>query len=337
MPDPIIVQDALAYRAALLRREAAQAADMTQRWRQAERRLLQDIEALLDDVARQQAAGVVFGRNSEAYFRLERYRDLLRQVRVEIDRFNGYAQGEIEEGVGWHARAGVENSTAMLQGIVASDTALAAQFNRLNVGAAESIAAVLRPGAPIEELLRTSWGDSSVAMSEALFNGVALGWNPRKTARAMADGLTGALQRALRIARTEQMRAYRTATLENYRQSGIVRGWKRIAAKSRRTCLACLLADGQFYPLDEAPDMHVNCRCVMIPALEGRDSPTWTNGQQWFLSQSEEVQRGIMGDAAWEAWRDGQVTLDALTERVEHPIYGGSVQTKSLKRALGEN
>jgi SPP1 gp7 family putative phage head morphogenesis protein len=336
MPDPQIVRDALDYRAALLRRESAQMTEMTLRWTQAERRLMQDINALLDEVAQRQAEGIVFGRTSDAYLRLERYRTLLEQTRREIAAFNDYAQSEIESGVDWHYGAGTRHAYNTLDALTVGDPMLRAQFDRLGVNAAQSIAGVLQPGAPIGQLLEDAWGDAAVRMSEALFNGVALGWNPRKTARAMADGMEGALQRALRIARTEQLRAYRTSSLDTYRQSGLVRGWKRLSAKSTRTCIACLLADGRYYDIDESFDSHVQCRCTLTPCLKNRPDPTWRTGREWFNSQKDEVQQRILGIAAWQAWQNGEIALDDLTETVHHPIYGASVQTKSLRRALGE-
>jgi SPP1 gp7 family putative phage head morphogenesis protein len=175
-------------------------------------------------------------------------------------------------------------------------------------------------------------------MTEALINGVALGWNPRKTARAMREGLqAGALQRSLVIARTEQLRAYRTATLETYRQSGVVVGYKRLAAKSARTCIACLMADGTFYPLEESFEEHPNGRCTLVPVVKGRPAPEWETGRTWFERQPADVQRGILGPAAFEAWQAGAIRLEDLVERHEHPVWGGSLGQRSLRSLLGAN
>lgn len=185
-------------------------------------------------------------------------------------------------------------------------------------------------------LLRQAWPGSMVRMTEALANGVALGWNPRKTERAMREAGRSVLQRALLIARTEQLRAYRTASLANYRASGVLSGYRRLAAKSARSCLACLLADGEFFTLEVAFEEHVAGRCTMVPVLASGEAPEWETGRDWFGRQPEATQRRVMGPAAFEAWRAGVVGLDELVERHEHPMWGGSLQVRSLKRAIGE-
>jgi len=174
-------------------------------------------------------------------------------------------------------------------------------------------------------------------MTDALINGVALGWNPRKTARAMNAALQNTvLNRALLIARTEQLRAHRMATQENYQQNGVTQ-YMRVASKSGRTCIACLVADGTIYEVDHIFDAHPNCRCTMIPHIAGREIPRFTKGRDWLESQSPAVQQRIMGKAAHAAWKDGAITLDDMVARHEHPVWGGSLQKRSLRSILGDD
>lgn len=333
MPDPVVVQQALAFRDALLRGEAVQMRMMAEAWRQVERNLEQSIADVLAEIARREAAGESFGRGMGPYVRLDRYQSLLRQVRVELAGFSDVAESTIVNGMFDTAALGVQHS-AVQTALALGNPDLALQFNRLNRAAVENIVAVLQQNAPVGSLLRQAWPNAFAGMVEALINGVALGWNPRKTERAMREAGRRVLQRALLIARTEQLRAYRTASLENYRASGVVKGYKRLASKSSRTCLACLLADGDFYTLDQSFDAHPNCRCTLIPVLFNGVAPQWETGRTWFERQSEAMQRGIMGDSAWEAWRAGDVRLTDLVERHEHPVWGGSLQVRSLSRAL---
>lgn len=335
MPDPIIVQRALAFRAALLREEGAQMQAMTARWLVVERNLEESIQSVLAEIERRQAAGERWGRHTGPYARLERFQALLRQVRQELARFTADAERTIQAGMGEYAALGVEQSAAQTA-LALGDPELAGQFHRLSAPAVENIVAVLQHDAPVGELLRGAWPEGVVRMTDALANGVALGWNPRKTERAMRVAGRSVLQRALLIARTEQLRAHRTASLENYRASGVVAGYKRLAAKGARTCLACLLADGQFYELGESFDAHPACRCTLIPVLRDVDAPQWESGRDWFGRQPEATQRSMMGPAAYDAWRSGAVTLDDLVERHEHPVWGGSLQVRSLRKAIGE-
>ena len=335
MADPAVVQRALAFRAALLRQEAAQQQVMAARWRQVERNLEESIRAVLAEIERRQAAGEVFGRHTGPYTRLERYQALLRRVRQELARFTGQVERTVAAGMVEQGLLGVEHSAA-LTAVTLGQPELAGQFNRINRGAVESMVAVLEEEAPVGALLRQAWPGSMVRMTEALANGVALGWNPRKTERAMREAGRSVLQRALLIARTEQLRAYRTASLANYRASGVLSGYRRLAAKSARTCLACLLADGKFFTLDVAFEEHPAGRCTMVPVLASGEAPAWETGRDWFGRQPEATQRRVMGPAAFEAWRAGAVGLDDLVERHEHSVWGGALVVRSLKKAIGE-
>lgn len=335
MPDPIIVQRMNAYRAALLRGETAQVQDMTARWLTVEHNLEQSIQATLTEIAQRQAAGESFGRDQGPYVRLDRYRALLNQVHSELGKYGAYTEQQVRQGIASHVALGVEHSTAALDLLAGSDGGVLAQFNRLSIPAIENMAAALQADAPLGQLLADAWPDAAVRLTDALISGTALGWNPRKTARAMREGLRAALQRCLTIARTEQLRAYRTASLENYRQSKVVRAYKRLAAKSARTCIACLIADGQVYRLDQSFDEHPRGRCTLVPVLIGRPEPVWETGRTWFERQPAAVQRQLLGPAAYDAWQGGAIQLEDLVERHEHPVWGGALQVRSLRNLLG--
>jgi hypothetical protein len=93
------------------------------------------------------------------------------------------------------------------------------------------------------------------------------------------------------IARTEALRASNSATVEAYRQSGVVSGKEWLAERDDRTCDFCLDMDGKVVDLDEnyfnqgdeltvegqtmtvdyadvgEPPLHADCRCTEIPVL----------------------------------------------------------------------
>ena len=75
-------------------------------------------------------------------------------------------------------------------------------------------------------------------LGRTLIVGTAQGWNPRKTAARMKGDLAGGLQKALTIARSEQMRVYREATRAQYERSGVVSGQRRLSAHDDRVCPA---------------------------------------------------------------------------------------------------
>lgn len=336
MPDSAVITQTNAFRAALLRNEAAQMRAMARRWATVERALQDGIADTLRQIDDLRFGGRQFGRNPDPYLQLDRYRALLAQTRRELARYAEYAETEIRQGIEDNARAGVSQSTTQIEIMADGDPAVLGNFNRMSVPAVENMTALLQERAPVGRLLREAFPDAAVRMTDALITGTALGWNPRKTAAAMVEGLqAGALQRALVIARTEQLRALRTAQVEGYRQSNVVTQWMRIASKSARTCLACLVADGTIYELESEFDEHPQGRCMCVPVLKGREPPTFTRGRAWLEAQPATVQRQIMGTGAYNAWQDGAVSLDDLVTRHEHPVWGPSLGTRALRDVLG--
>jgi len=68
--------------------------------------------------------------------------------------------------------------------------------------------------------------------------------------------------RALMIARTESMYAYRDAARKQMEEAGYTHE-KWLAAPG--CCDICQSYDGHIYPLGQAPDEHPNGRCVLVP------------------------------------------------------------------------
>lgn len=98
--------------------------------------------------------------------------------------------------------------------------------------------------------------------------------------------------RAEMIARTEVLKSTNFATVEAYRQSGVVKGKEWLTAVDERVCPFCAEMDGKILPVDgtffkrgetlnvegqsmsfdyeavKYPPLHPNCRCTTIPILD---------------------------------------------------------------------
>jgi len=81
--------------------------------------------------------------------------------------------------------------------------------------------------------------------------------------------------RAIRIARTETIAASNQGALEAYRQSEVVEKKEWYCAIDERTCEECSAMHGEVVKLDDsfsggvnAPPLHPNCRCTILPVLE---------------------------------------------------------------------
>lgn len=101
-------------------------------------------------------------------------------------------------------------------------------------------------------------------------------------------------------------------------------------------CAACLLDDGHFYKLDEVMPAHPQCRCAMVPAVEGMPPIAFQTGQEWFLLQDEATQRDILGPKRFDAWKDGTIKLLDIPSARPDATWGPSMQPRTLAQILRE-
>jgi len=128
-------------------------------------------------------------------------------------------------------------------------------------------------------------------LRKALAQAVEEGLGPIVTARKIRDVFTEARQmRALRVARTETLKAANRGALEAYRQSGVVVGKEWFTSLDEGVCQWCGPLHGKVQALDNnffnegesylgnkggilrfnledipTPPLHPNCRCTLIP------------------------------------------------------------------------
>ena len=258
--EPLVVSTIRQFKAALLAREETQIRRMADRWLIVERSLRAEMELAARDLADERAAG----RSVSAWklARMERYQDLQRQLEEQMAMYNAYAEAEIMTRQNEYGQLGIDHATQAITASYVGAGAVVATFNRLPVDAIQAMVGLLGDGSPLMTLLNDAYGDAAQAMTTALLRGTALGWNPRQTAQAMADGVATGLGRILTTARTEQLRAYREANRMQFEESGVVEGFVRLVAHQSRTCLACLAAEGEWFPVAESLYDHPNGRCV---------------------------------------------------------------------------
>lgn len=342
MPEPesAVVRLLNQFRGALARREAAQAGQMVARWLQIEAALQGQITQLAAEIEAMRAAGqvITLGKLS----RMERYKSLLLQTRRELGRFTEFAATSIAREQAAYANLGLKAATTTLDSM-----GLAGVFNRLPVSAVETIVGLAGDGTPLNKLLMKAWPDSVEGLTQALIKAIALGKAPRDTADAMVDGFGVGLNRAMLIARTEQLRAYRLASLAQYKESGVVKGWRWHAALDATVCPACMMLHGRLFELEPMAN-HPACRCAMIPETVSLEElgitgvkglpPTVQegDGQRWFEGLSEAEQRKMLGPGAYDAWKAGKFDLAALVKRHESEEWGASYGVRPLKELVSD-
>ncbi len=185
-------------------------------------------------------------------------------------------------------------------------------------------------GGPLKRLFDTLPDDAANGMYQSLLSGLRAGVNPTQLAFDMMLWSGSARARALTIARTEMLGAYRTAQLENFRaNSDVVGQWQWRCEIGSNTCAMCLGMDGEVFDLEESFDSHPNCRCSPEPVtkswddilgdfgIDTSDIPETSasaddgfTGAEWFAAQTTDVQAQVLGKAGAAAYAAGDVTLD---------------------------
>jgi hypothetical protein len=332
--EPLVIQVMRAYKDALLALEQAQVGRMTRAWMFLDKNLSADIRILAEEIGRARASGgeLTFTQT----YSQARYQTLLAQIRIEMQRYEQAATGIIRDGQGDMAQMGVRHA----QGAISASYqtfGVRGTFVRLPVRAVEHMVGNTGDGGPLFGVLqqRALAPTAIEGLTDALTEATARGWNPRKAARVMQNGLTGGLQKALVIARTEQLRVYRMASDQAYRESGVVSGKRRLATRDTRTCLACLALDGEYIPIEAEMYDHVCGRCTAIPVVAGLPETKWQRGPEWFASLQADTQREMMGAKRYQAWHEGAFAFEDLATVTDDPVWGRAPQVTPLSVLSG--
>jgi SPP1 gp7 family putative phage head morphogenesis protein len=332
-PYPLVVRVMLAFKAALLNNEAEQIEEMALRWTKLEDALQGSFDALAFELDGKRQDGETL--TISKLIRMQRYQRLLDQVNDQLDFYTTFAEGSIRTGQLSMLGLGIQHAIEAIKAYFVTRGKVAGAFDVLPVSAIESMVGLAGDGSPLRTLLKDSWPAAVEGLTSQLINAIALGKNPTETARAMRDGFGVGFNRAINIARTEQLRVYRTANLEQYKASNLVKGYKRLSARDVRVCPACLMADdGTIYALDVSFEAHPQCRCTLVPVVVGLPVVAWQDGQSWFMAQTPAAQRGILGSGRFDAWQSGQFDLADLVRREDDDSWGTSLRTANLKELI---
>lgn len=327
-----IYQSAVRFKDALISRDDTASEAIVRAYARSFRKMEANIRQLTDRIERARAAGEYVSPSWA--FQIDRYQTLQRQIAEEIGRIAGQVESAIIRNQSAAIRDAVAN-TGKLVDMGAENAQLTVSFSQLPKAATESIVGFLADGSPLNTLLGKLPGLAGQAVANALTEAITNGYGATRTARMMRDALGGNMTRALTIARTETIRAYREATTRTFNQNrDILQGWVWVASFSRRTCASCLALAGSVHSLDERMESHPRCRCTQAPLLRGQ-SVEFQKGDEWFASQPTEIQRTILGsNVALKAYEDGRATLLDFVGRQNSPQWGRPYYQLSTKKAI---
>jgi len=332
------------FRRALLRRERAAADEMARAYAVAWKRIEAKLKALLDELAAAEERGEDV--TVTWLFQHERLQELQRQVEVEWRRWAASSAPRIEGGQRAAIRAAMQEAETLTRvALGPPPPGVSFSWVRLPREALVEMVGFAGNGTPLRALLDALGVEASQAVREALIAGLVTGENPRSIARRVRGEFGGNLARALRVARTEVLRAYRTAALQSYRANdNVVKGWIWLSARSERTCAACWAMHGTLHSLDETLDDHPNGRCVAAPWVRSwaemglgglPEEPALPTGAEMFARLTPQEQDRVLGQAGGAAYRAGAVSLDQFVGVRYSSRWGTLRYARSLGNVLG--
>lgn len=325
-----IYQIARAFKADLLRHERDASGEMVRQYGQMWQQLQRQIEAMQRDFVEARKKDESIG--ASWYYRYNRMQSLQAQIEREIAAFATYAEQRIIQQQRYAVDAAQQTAR---QQVHAARQRLGVDWMRLPSSATSELVGYLQDGSPLRSLLSGLAGDTAQAIGDTLVKGVALGYNPRKTARLIRKQFAHPLANIMRISRTETMRAMRQASLQSYRaNSDVIEGWMWMAAHQGRTCPMCLAMDGQVFPLTAYLDDHPNGRCSPVPVVKGAPRPQWETGEAWLRRQPVAVQQKVLGIEGQQLYAAGVINLRDFVGRKRSKAWGTTRYAKSLSAVL---
>lgn len=334
-------------------------------WRDLQRQLVANLERIQRAQARD---GIV---TLPMVLADQRMRALLDQAQAEIQRLGRLGADITKELQATGAERGIEDSAqAMrrawrdsLSGILDPVTRRALAdlpaWATINKSAVEDLYGFTADGSPLADLFDKIGPTARAGWEGALSQGIILGLNAREVGARAARATATAMARSLVIARTELMRAYRTASHRNYEANAdIVDGWIWMSAANARTCAACFGLHGSFHKLSERMSSHPQCRCAPAPHtrslveilgpegaaqlhLAGYDPADVDTrirvpaGETIFRNLPASAQLAVLGGpGALAAYQAGQVELVDFVGLRRSADWGASHEQRSLRGAL---
>ncbi len=312
----------------LINLETRAARDLTVRWLQVERAWRPLISELAHAVAERARAGEAISKG--IIYRLQLFSNLHERVIQELDKYGGYLQDRV---------ARLQLRVSLLGVRLFDDLAEIAgydlSFENLAREAIEQMAGNMADGSPIRSYFLANLHTETVErMAQTLVAGIAQGKNPREVARLMVDAGGIGHERALLIARTEMMRAWRETQNLLYHQTDYVTGWQWVATADRRTCPTCLMLDGRIFPVNQVQVDHPNGRCTSVPVFEGKPFFRELPASKWLASQPDVVKERIFGPGRWKLIKSGRASMEDVIVPRRHPTFGTHYGTATIEEML---
>ncbi len=332
------------YRQRLLAHERTASATLDYAHRQTLAMIEPKLNALYDKMSAAQANGEDI--STSWLYEQQRLEVITSWIEGQINQFAALAQMQTGQLQSMGTSLGQQAGMALLNSTIPAGVSWS--FGLPSPLAIQGMVGATQAGSPLADLFNGFGAEAAKGAKTALISGVTLGYNPRQIALSIQDALDISRYRALTIARTEMVRTYRGAAHETYRANDdVVDGWIWLCALLRSSCAACVAMNGTEHSLDEELNDHPNGACTPVPktkswadilgplGIDTSDIPDTSvqieSGSDWFDNQSEDTQRAILGNAKYDAFQNGDFTLDDIVGTNDDPDWGKSIYEKPLK------
>lgn len=232
-------------------------------------------------------------------------------------------QGQIQANLGGFERAGRPSIVPV--------------FKTIPVEAVTQLVGALGDGTALSVWVEQFSGSQGRRIAETLIDGVTSGQGATRIAQRLTHLMDGNASRALTVARTETMRAYRGATVAwGEENKTLVEGYQWYARLDRRTCPACWAMHGTYHKTGTVMGSHPNCRCLPISVMRpwsdilgsaGAGIPEPERlplGADVFKKQPEDFKRDVLGPRRYEAFKAGKADLPDFVRTRKDPGWGTS-------------
>ncbi|HXI17066.1 MAG TPA: minor capsid protein, partial [Chloroflexota bacterium] len=279
---PTVYDTAQSFRAALLAEDRTATLRLIAAYGDAWARLTLDLAAVTRLIAEKRSAGET--PSASWLHRQARYQALLAQVAEEVNRITATMEPLITGQQASFVRQAQEHARELVRlSQTGAPSSIDVTFTTLNPDALTSLVGFLSDGSPLATLLNELGPDAAQRVSQALTRGMILGHGIPEIARETRKAFGGTMARALTIARTETLRAYRESSLLTYQANAdVLRGWVWLSARDKRTDAFCWAMHGTVHPLSARMATHPRCRCTPVPFVKGEPSPVGRTGAELF-------------------------------------------------------
>lgn len=135
-------------------------------------------------------------------------------------------------------------------------------------------------------------------LRDNLEQGMIEGTSIDKLSKSISDTMGSGAYESTRVINTEMARCTNSAQQQIYQESGVVKQVMWSATLEGNTCEECNSKDGQYFDLDNAPDLpeHPNCRCCLIPVVSD-----WSPSTRYNQETGENI-----GYTTYEKWTESK-------------------------------